>query len=191
MSLKELTKEVHTAAERQEFVKVLMSGKINPRFYATYLWNQWKKYERLEELLDHHGVWAADDLLFAVRNTQDIKDDCLELWPHTDMVNGQPITLPSTLHYLDHLEEIKTNKQQLLSHLYTLHMGDLSGGQMISRKVPGTGRMYKFRGNVNDLKDNLRKYTTDDMADEARWVFQSSISLFQELMEVDIEHYME
>ena len=46
-NLKELTKEQHTNAERQAFVNVLMSGKINPEFYAVYLWNQHKKYDLL------------------------------------------------------------------------------------------------------------------------------------------------
>ena len=36
-NLKELTKEQHSNAERQGFVKVLMSGKINPElFYLTF-----------------------------------------------------------------------------------------------------------------------------------------------------------
>ena len=33
-TLKELTWEHHKEAERQEFVKILMSGKINPELYA-------------------------------------------------------------------------------------------------------------------------------------------------------------
>jgi hypothetical protein len=33
-NLKDLTWEHHKDAERQEFVKVLMSGKINPDLYA-------------------------------------------------------------------------------------------------------------------------------------------------------------
>ena len=40
MSLKELTKDVHRDAERQTFVKVLMSGEIDPELYATFLANQ-------------------------------------------------------------------------------------------------------------------------------------------------------
>ena len=48
MNLKELTKENHTLAERQAFVKVLMSGKIDPKVYAIYLWNQFPQYEILE-----------------------------------------------------------------------------------------------------------------------------------------------
>ena len=43
-NLKDLTKDVHRDAERQGFVKVLMSGNINPKLYATYLWNQHNRY---------------------------------------------------------------------------------------------------------------------------------------------------
>ena len=53
MSLKDLTWEHHKDAERQEFVKVMMSGKINPELYATYLWNQHKKYDLL--VMGHHN----------------------------------------------------------------------------------------------------------------------------------------
>ena len=56
MSLKDLTWDHHKDAERQEFVKVLMSGKINPELYATYLWNQHKKYDLLEALAGANGL---------------------------------------------------------------------------------------------------------------------------------------
>ena len=52
-NLKEITKQVHQDAERQDFVKVLMSGNIHPKFYATYLWNQHKKYDLLVLLVIH------------------------------------------------------------------------------------------------------------------------------------------
>ena len=56
MSLKDLTMEHHKDAERQDFVKVLMSGNINPDLYATYLWNQHKKYDLLEAMAGANGV---------------------------------------------------------------------------------------------------------------------------------------
>jgi hypothetical protein len=40
MSLKELTHEAHKNAETQPFVKILFSGKINPKLYSAYLKNQ-------------------------------------------------------------------------------------------------------------------------------------------------------
>lgn len=187
-NLKELTWEHHQNAERQEFVKVLMSGKINPDFYATYLYNQWKKYEALEEALDQLGVWGDDLKLFDIKQMKKIEDDWQELW---DIANRTPITLPSTWKYLDRIEEIKDNKDLLMAHVYVLHMGDLSGGQMIKKKIPGEGRMYQFNGDVKDLKENLRTYTHDGQAEEAKWVFTSATELFQEMMEVALEYYLD
>ena len=45
--IKELTKEQHKNAERQAFVKILMSGKIHRDAYATYLYNQLQCYSKL------------------------------------------------------------------------------------------------------------------------------------------------
>ena len=47
--IKELTKEIHQNAERQEFVKTLMSGTIRPELYAIYLDNQLQCYSVLEK----------------------------------------------------------------------------------------------------------------------------------------------
>ena len=184
-NLKELTKEQHTNAERQAFVKVLMSGKINPKFYATYLWNQHIKYDLLEalisvtgKLIDVPGVWRK----------QAIYDDFIELWPYEE----QPVTLECTKQYVDHLRTIMMNEDALMAHIYVMHLGDMSGGQMIARKVPGAGRMYQFEGDVDELKALVKSKTHDDMADEAKVCFEFATKTFVELMELEgIEHYME
>jgi len=184
-NLKELTKEEHTNAERQAFVKILMSGKINPKLYATYLWNQHKKYDLLEAIALSHGL--LNEFPSITRKTK-ILEDFAELW-----VEGEnpPTVVPSTIEYIGHMKEIMADSDKIMAHLYVLHMGDLSGGQMISKRVPGEGRMYQFDGNINEIKDAIRAKTHNSMADEAKYVFQSATKLFQELMELDIEHYME
>ena len=183
-NLKELTKEQHTNAERQDFVKVLMSGKINPDLYATYLWNQHKKYDILEAI-----AWALGLLndIPQIKRKLAIEDDFAELWKH----KVPPVIVPSTEKYVEHMKDIMTDPDKVMAHIYTLHMGDLSGGQMIARKVPGEGRMYKFEGDIAKIKETIRAKTTDDMAEEAKWVFESATALFKELMELDIEHYLE
>lgn len=188
-NLKELTWEHHKEAERQGFVKVLMSGKINPKFYATYLYNQLKKYEALEDALERHDFWDEHKNLFYVKQTSKIRKDWEELWP--DLTVGTPITMPSTWAYLDRIQEIKRDKHALIAHAYVLHLGDLSGGQIIAKRVPGEGRMYKFKGDVSSLKETVKSFTDDSMAEEAKYVFESATNLFKELMETDIEHYME
>ena len=92
-NLKELTWEHHKDAERQEFVRVLMSGNIHPKFYATFLWNQHMKYDLLEALvsvtgllIDIPGIWRK----------QSVYDDFVELWSYEE----QPVILESTKKYV-------------------------------------------------------------------------------------------
>lgn len=180
-NLKELTWEQHKAAERQPFVKVLLSGNINPKLYATYLWNQYIKYKELEQLADKYGLLKD---LPQIKREQKIYSDFLELWTYSE----DPITLPSTRSYLKSLRII-SNKQHLFAHIYVHHMGDLSGGQMIAKRVPGGGRMYSFQSSIEDLKTTIRSKCTDNMAEEAKNCFNYAIKLFQELDELDIPNY--
>jgi heme oxygenase len=184
-NLKDLTWEHHQEAERQQFVKVLMSGKIHPEFYATYLWNQHMKYDLLEALV---SVTSKVNHIEDIYRKQYILDDFRELWPH----ENPPKTVASTLAFVEHLKGIMHEPELLVAHMYTLHMGDLSGGQMIKRKVPGQGKMYNFKGDVQQTKTQIRELVNDDMADEARKCFSFATDLFKELMEIpDVEHYME
>ena len=183
MSLKDLTMDHHKDAERQEFVKVLMSGNINPELYATYLWNQHKKYDLLEAMAGANGLL---DNLPDIRRKLKIQKDSLELWKHVN----PPILVQSTRDYIMHMKEIMHDTNALMAHVYVFHMGDLSGGQMISKKVPGSGTMYQFDTDKQKLKEAIREQTNDDMADEAKYVFTSATNLFKELMELEIELYV-
>ena len=62
-TLKELTWEHHKEAERQGFVKILMSGKIHPEVYANYLFNQHQCYNILEPLAMAEGLLDKFPLL--------------------------------------------------------------------------------------------------------------------------------
>ena len=183
-NLKELTKDQHTNAERQAFVKVIMSGKINPKLYATYLWNQHKKYDLLEAMAGLNGI--LDDLP-NIRRKMKIEEDFLELWND----DTPPPLVNSTNEYIMHMREIMHDADKLMAHIYVLHMGDLSGGQMIAKKIPGQGRMYQFDTDKAALKELIRERTNDGMAEEAKYCFTASTNLFKELMEIDIDHYVE
>ena len=61
LNLKELTRENHTNAERQQFVKVMFGGSIEPKLYARYLWNQFPQYEILELMAAQHGMVMSQD----------------------------------------------------------------------------------------------------------------------------------
>jgi heme oxygenase len=182
MSLKELTWEKHKSAERQKFVKVLFSGKINPKFYSAYLQNMMACYSMLESCAATHGLL---DGLDSIRRTSLIQEDLDELG-HTKNNN---VFVPVVNEYLDHILRISWNApQKLMAHIYVRHMGDLSGGQMIARKVPGSGRYYQFE-DVDGLKNKIRERLSDDLAEEANLAFDFSIAMFQQLMELDIVKY--
>ena len=63
-------------------------------------------------------------------------------------------------------------------------MGDLSGGQMIAKRVPGSGRYYKFKQDDDFLKEHIRSKLNDNMADEAKVCFDFATKMFQQMMEL-------
>ena len=68
----------------------------------------------------------------------------------------------------------------LWAHLYVKHMGDLFGGQILKRLVPGSGHMYQFE-NRQELIGQVRAQLCDSMADEANLCFTQTLELFSEL----------
>jgi heme oxygenase len=174
MSLKELTKEAHTNAERQEFVKILFSGKINPELYAAYLKNQHPQYEILEVCAMPLGVLTG---LPDIRRAPAILEDFMELHTSDEEV---PI-LPVVNDYIKYILSIKDDPKRLMAHVYVRHMGDLAGGQMIAKRVPGKGKYYQFQ-EPDALKAAIRERIDDSMADEAKVCFEFATRFFQEMM---------
>lgn len=176
MSLKELTSEAHRNAERQKFVKVLFSGSIDPKLYARYLKNQHPMYDLLESLATLNGLL---DGLKDIRRASKIHEDYLELWGDSE----PPKLCPVVKKYLDHIMSIKDDPKKLMAHIYVRHMGDLAGGQMIAKRVPGSGRYYQFE-NPEELKAIIRSRISDDMAEEANVCFEFATQLFKEMQEL-------
>jgi hypothetical protein len=59
-------------------------------------------------------------------------------------------------------------------------MGDLYGGKLISRVVPGTGRWYQFE-NRAELAKQFSERITLELADEALTAFDYYGNIFKEL----------
>jgi heme oxygenase len=176
-NLKELTAEQHKTAERQEFVKLMFSGQMSPELYAQYLYNQFPMYEILEVCAMPHGI--VSDIPEILRSKA-IWSDFEELWPID--LKDPPKECPVVKKYLDHIISIKDDPTKLMAHIYVRHMGDLAGGQMIAKKVPGSGNYYKFE-NAHDLKIAVRSKISDDMAEEAKVCFEFATQFFKEMME--------
>jgi len=181
MSLKDLTHDAHRDAETSPFVKILFSGKIDPSLYATYLKNQHPMYEVLEVCAMPHGLFTD---VPDTRRAPAILADFSELWTSEEQ---QPVMLPVVHDYIQHILSIKDDPKKLMAHIYVRHFGDLSGGQMIAKRVPGSGKMYQFTGNPDDIKQAFRAKLSDDMADEAKVCFGFARQLFDEMMTQVVE----
>jgi len=185
MSLKELTMKQHTNAERQKFAGVLMSGKITKNVYMIYLVNQHHCYSALE---NHSEFKLPDDRL---KRSDKIRKDIEELLYQMTGVEVEYRTpdlfcvetlKPSTLDYDTYVEENIKTYEQFMAHVYVRYLGDLRGGQMISKKVPGSGKYYKF-DEPEELANSIYCNINDDMADEAKKVFEYATKLFIEMYE--------
>ena len=175
MSIKELTQEIHRYAETRPFVRTLFSGKMNPRLYAIYLYNQFHMYEVLEVCAMSHGI--LNDLPEILR-CKNIRADFEELWDS----GINPPLCPVVDEYLKHILSIKDDPKKLLAHIYVRHMGDLYGGQMIAQRVPGSGKYYQF-DNPEELKLKIRVKIDDSMADEAKLCFTYAARFLDEMMQ--------
>lgn len=175
-NLRELTQKMHELAENEPFAKQMIKGEISKKNYATYLFNQHPQYNLLETLGMLHS-------LIDVRIAPKIHDDYTELWKEYEP--NQPPLLPVVKEYMNHLMSIKDDPNKLMAHIYVRHMGDLSGGQMIAKRVPGSASMYKFDEDVKLIKERIRSKCDDSMADEANICFDFATKLFQQLAELD------
>ena len=178
MSLKEATWEHHKNAERQAFVKRMFKGNMSEKDYATYLYNQHTAYNILEQMSIVNGLLAD---MPEIRRAPAIHEDYVELWEDHD---NPPLLANTTKEYMDYIMKISTDPKKLMAHLYVRHMGDLSGGQMIAKKVPGSGKYYQFEGDTNEIKEKIRSKLDDSMADEAKVCFDFATKLFKELEEI-------
>ena len=183
MSLKELTMSQHRNAERQKFAGVLMSGKITKDVYMRYLVNQHYCYSALE---NHSEFKLPDNRL---KRSDKIRKDIEELlYQMTGVYVEAPDEhagllfeiKPSSLDYGNYVEDNIKTYEQFMAHVYVRYLGDLRGGQMISKKVPGSGKYYEFdkpKELANVIYDNIN----DDMAGEAKKVFGFATQLFKEM----------
>jgi heme oxygenase len=178
MSLKELTHEQHRRAETRPFVKVLFKGDVHPKLYATYLKNQHLAYEVLEVCAMPHGLLSNFP---EIRRAPAILEDFLELWGDD---TAHPKIMPVVDEYIKYILSIQNDPKKLLAHIYVRHMGDLSGGQMIAKRVPGSGKYYQFGDEPEKIKDAIRAKLDDSLADEAKVCFDFAAKLFEQLMDV-------
>ena len=85
--------------------------------------------------------------------------------------------------YLFELINDPARKHLIKAHAYVRTMGDLSGGQLLAKTVPGSGRMFKFNDDPTAIKLALYPELSDDLADEAIVAFTYFLDILNALYE--------
>ncbi len=156
-----------------------MSGKISKESYLEYLVNQLHCYSCLE---NHDRFKLPDERL---KRESNLQEDITELKNDLNKKDEEleKMQTESTRNYIKHVKKINT-KEEYLAHIYVRYLGDLRGGQMISKKIPGKGKYYQFENN-RELANSIYQVINDNMADEAKKVFNFATLLFIEMHKSD------
>jgi heme oxygenase len=175
--LGDVTRQKHTEVENLPFIQKLLKCQLTKDEYVFYLYELKYIYGTLESLSKVIGLL---DNLPDIERTQKIRDDLEELQPGYSRE-----MLESTKEYLNYLNQlfIDPEKRDLLfAHVYVRHMGDLYGGKLIARTVPGEGRAYQFTDRPALIKEFSKKLHIG-LADEANDSFDWFIKIFSEMGE--------
>lgn len=136
--LREATADAHTAAERTAFVKHLFKGTLPREGYVAFLRSLHPVYEALEQGM---AVNRHDDVVGMIYDPSLNRTAALE--KDLEFFAGpswrEMKVTPAARAYAAHLGELATAAPRgLVAHAYVRYLGDLSGGQLMGKRVATT-----------------------------------------------------
>jgi len=164
MDLREAVRDNHQAAEKTRWSQMMISGDMRIEQYAAMLYNMQPIYTELERT----GLITKPEVLRARLVQQDL--DALGGTQHG-------LTL-STVYYTRYLETLDDRARW--AHIYVHYLGNMYGGQMIGRRLPGPHTHLIFddlRGCIAYVRENL----TDVSQQEANTAFIWTMKVYDEL----------
>lgn len=172
--LREHTNAKHREAEGTPFVQYMLHGAITPEHYAVYLQQMLVVYSNIEYFAEISGLLHD---LPDIKRSDRMREDLAEL-----AVVLPDRTLPSVEAWRQRIIDLYYSGQKhlILAHVYVRHMGDLYGGKIIAKRVPGSGACYQFQDRPALIKALDAKLSLD-IVDEALLAFDLAIAVFEDL----------
>jgi heme oxygenase len=176
--LREHTNEKHRAVENTEFVQYMLHGNITADDYAVYL----QQFHAVYTAIEHHAELAGmlsdlPDIKRADRIRLDIEEQGYPVLPEDKL-------LPAVQRWCQRIRDLYASdrQDQIFAHVYVRHMGDMYGGKVIAKRVPGSGKSYEFEDRPGLIKAFDAKLNMG-LLDEALTAFDLAGELFVELQQ--------
>jgi heme oxygenase len=172
MSLKDLTAAKHAEAESTPFMKAVFAKTLPFDLWVDWTYQKWLFYGAIE------GAAGANRLL---GDLPDLRRAFYLAMDYQEMNGNNPRHefRPIVVDYYNYLLSISKDPNKIMAHLYTWHMGDMFGGQMIKKIVPGVHRNLEFE-DARTLMTNIRTKLDDSMGDEANVAFDWAIRMMRD-----------
>lgn len=206
--IREGTSAAHRETNESRFVGALLDGELSAEGYAALLAQTYLVYTKLEEAGRTH---AQDNLVAPFLAEELLRVPALEA--DLEFLRGPDwrasvSPLPAAQKYLERLDEVAFDwPVGFVAHHYIRYLGDLSGGQIVRRKLERAYgfrtegvRFYTFDGipKPKPFKDSYRakldsaplsEQDRQDLIDEVHVAYHLNGQLFADL-EGDIESYL-
>lgn len=199
--LRSATRRLHAEVERAGVMARLLRGRLDRAGYVQLLGNLHAIYESLEAGASHNAhlpELAALDLVPLFR-CRALEQDLLVL--QGPSWRDQRVLVGAAQEFAEHLQILSRTQPLLLAaHAYVRYLGDLSGGQMLTRVVarslllePGQGVDFYDFGDADTVQERKQAFRAalerlagnetlaGQLVDEACKSFERHKTLFEQL----------
>ena len=177
LPLKDAIAEKHSLAEKMTFNQRMFNGEISKEEYVLYLSQQLAIFDSIERFpLPHTSLNRLDSIV------NDLRELYIDIKGLSEEFTLEIVPLISTNQYRKYLNTL--TQEELLPHVYLNYLALMFGGQMMKSKVPGSGKMYEFDGDMREIAGSIRAIQKDEWADEANKALDYNINILDELQRV-------
>ncbi|ORZ07092.1 heme oxygenase-domain-containing protein [Absidia repens] len=175
-AMREGTKVVHRAAETSVFTRRFLKGDISREEYGRYILSLYFVYQKMEALLAQHKSHPSVQLIHfpTELNREEALLEDLDYFYGKDraraLVEDKSNVTPAVQQYLTAMDEACAKHPALMiAHSYSRYLGDLSGGQLLAKRLKQAVMGLKPGSAEWDTKVGLAFYHFDHLGNQAEF----------------------